>query len=308
LLDNAVAAIAARRPGEKTPVRSFTPRLREEARVRFLTEQDLRRAVANNEFRLHYQPIVNAALGRTVGAEALIRWQHPERGLVSPAEFIPIAEANGMIDQIGRWVLDEAATQLRTWADAGRDDLKVAVNISARQFRDPSLIGAVASAIRDNNLKAGSLEVELTETAAMQDRARARRLFAELRDLGVAIAIDDFGTGYSSISNLLDLGFDLLKIDRQFVTGVDREQNAKAICAALIALARGLKTEVLAEGVETEAEVAALRAMGVQRFQGFYFSRPLPAAEFITVASDLHAIAAQMRSTETPALADKRVA
>jgi EAL domain-containing protein (putative c-di-GMP-specific phosphodiesterase class I)/GGDEF domain-containing protein len=299
LLDNAISAVEPRRANEGKPLHFYSPAARDAARERFLTEQDLRRALVNGEFRLHYQPVVDTGIGRTVGAEALIRWQHPDRGLLAPADFIPIAEASGLIDPIGRWVLDSATAQLDEWKKAGRDDLKVAINISARQFRDATLIDAIADVMRNNDIAEGRLDVELTETAAMQDRERAAGLFHRLRDLGVSIAIDDFGTGYSSMANLLDLPFDLLKIDRQFVSGVDRMRNAHAICSALIALGRGLNTEVLAEGVETEAETEMLRSMGVRRFQGYYFARPLPAREFIKVASDLGLTAKLMRKADS---------
>jgi EAL domain-containing protein (putative c-di-GMP-specific phosphodiesterase class I)/GGDEF domain-containing protein len=309
LLDNATAAVEPRNVNGDKPLHFYSPAARDAARERFLTEQELRRALVNSEFRLHYQPVVDTARGRTVGAEALIRWQHPDRGLLGPADFIPIAEASGLIDPIGRWVLDSAASQLREWANAGHDDLTVAINISARQFRDLSLIDAIATALRDNGVGDGRLEVELTETAAMQDRERAAGVFRRLRDLGVSIAIDDFGTGYSSMANLLDLPFDLLKIDRQFVSGVDRIRNAHAICAALIALGRNLNTEVLAEGVETAAETETLRNMGVRRFQGFYFARPLPPREFIKVAGDLSLTAKLMRAGErTDTQAERRIA
>jgi EAL domain-containing protein (putative c-di-GMP-specific phosphodiesterase class I)/GGDEF domain-containing protein len=296
LLDNATSAIEVRKANEGSLVQFYSPAARDAARERFLTEQDLRRALTNSEFRLHYQPVVDTMLGRTIGAEALIRWQHPERGLLNPADFIPIAEASGLIDPIGRWVLDSAAAQLREWTNEGHNDLKVAINISARQFRDASLIDAIGSTIRANNIAEGRFEVELTETAAMQDRERAAALFSRLRDLGVSIAIDDFGTGYSSMTNLLDLPFDMLKIDRQFVSGVDRVRNAQAICAALIALGKSLNTDILAEGVETAEETDMLRAMGVRRFQGYFFARPLPPREFIKIARDLSFTAKLMRT------------
>ncbi len=302
LLDNAVSAVEPRKAGEGQPLRFYSPAARDAARERYLTEQELRRALTNSELRLHYQPVVDTGLACTVGAEALLRWQHPEKGLIAPATFIPIAETSGLIDPIGRWVLERATQQLHEWAEAGRSDLRVAINISARQFRDPTLMDAIAASLRDHNIGPGRLEIELTETAAMQDRERAATMFHRLRDLGVSIAIDDFGTGYSSMTNLLDLPFDMLKIDRQFVAGVDRLRNAHAICAALVALGKSLNTEVLAEGVETAAETDVLRQMGVRRFQGFYFARPMPAREFIRVANDLKLTAKLMRTATAGAV------
>jgi EAL domain-containing protein (putative c-di-GMP-specific phosphodiesterase class I)/GGDEF domain-containing protein len=296
LLDSAVSAIAGDEAATE-PVRFFSPAARDAARRRFLTEQEIRRALDLNEFRLHYQPVVDTALGRVVGGEALVRWQHPERGLVGPIEFIPVAEASGLIDPIGRFVLGEACRQLRTLADAGRPDLKLAVNLSARQFRDPGLTDLIADTVKDHAVAEGRLELELTETAAMDDRARTLRILRELREMGLSIAIDDFGTGFSSMSNLLDLPFDRLKIDRGFVSGIDRSRNARAICAAVLALARNLNAKVLAEGVETGAEVRLLHDMGCRQFQGYYFSRAVPAVEFMAIAADLRLTADLMRAS-----------
>ncbi len=279
LLNNALAALAegAAAPG---PLTFFSAAARDAARTRFRTEQELRRALGREEFILHFQPVVDLGAGRVVGAEALIRWRHPERGLVPPALFIPVAETSGLIEPIGLWALRAACAQLRQWSDEGHHDLKLAVNLSARQFLDTRLTALIDDTLRENRVAAGRLEIELTETTAMQDRSRTRAIFGQLRELGVSIAIDDFGTGYSSMSYLKDLPFDKLKIDREFVSGVHHARAAGAICSALIELARGLGIAVLAEGTETEEEVRHLYQQGCTLFQGFYFARPLAAAAF----------------------------
>ncbi|MBN9526285.1 MAG: phosphodiesterase [Alphaproteobacteria bacterium] len=287
LLDNALSALTTVDAAGNQPTMFFSPTAREVARERFSTEQDLRRALQDDEFTLHFQPVVDLVAGRTVGAEALVRWQHPERGLVPPAAFIPVAEACGLIEPIGLWVFNAACRQLRHWSDRGLDGLSLAVNLSGRQFADPALIDRLARAIAENGIAPGRIEIELTETAAMADVGRTRDVFGELRRLGIAVAIDDFGTGYSSLSYLKDLPFDRLKIDRQFVADVHRDPSNQAICGALIELTRGLGISVLAEGAEHAAEVGQLQAQGCRLFQGFHFSRPVTGATFVDTVAQL---------------------
>uniref|UniRef100_UPI0015754D49 EAL domain-containing protein n=1 Tax=Sphingomonas bacterium TaxID=1895847 RepID=UPI0015754D49 len=185
-------------------------------------------------------PIVDLSLGRVTGAEALIRWQHPERGMVPPLQFIGVAEQSGLIDPIGLWVMRQACRQVKDWADAGLPGMKIAVNLSARQFLDPGLIDSIREALGNAGIAANQLEIELTETAAMADAAHTSAVFGKLRDLGVRIAIDDFGTGYASMSYLRKLPFDKLKIDREFVSNVQSTRDSQAICGALVTLANGL--------------------------------------------------------------------
>ncbi|AVT81632.1 putative bifunctional diguanylate cyclase/phosphodiesterase [Rhodopseudomonas palustris] len=277
LLD--AASAAALRSGPATPLVLHSDADRRAAQSRFELEQDLRRAVADNQFALHYQPIVDLSAERIIGAEALLRWRHPERGMVSPAEFIPVAEAAGLIQPIGLWVLDQACRQIRDWSDSSLGDIRIAVNLSARQFLDRDLLRHVRGALDGAGVTPDRLEIELTETAAMADHAHTRRMFTALRDLGVGIAIDDFGAGYASMSYLRKLPFNKLKIDREFVSHVDTSSESQAICDALIALSRGLGLDVLAEGVEREEEVRHLYARGCNAFQGYLFARPVPAHE-----------------------------
>ena len=281
LLDRALTAAAqAAQTLEPQQVRMHSAEARQAALRRFTLENELRRAIEQDEFELHYQPVVDVQAGRSVGGEALIRWRHPERGMVPPGEFIAAAEASGLIQPIGLWVMRRACAQVREWNDRRGDRLRVAINLSARQFLDPELKRHVLEAIEQNGISPDQLEIELTETAAMVDHDHTRRVFTSLRDAGVSIAIDDFGTGYASMSYLRKLPFDKLKIDREFVTDVHRVQHNQAICRALIELSRGLKLKVLAEGAETLEEVDFLARHGCELFQGFYFSRPVPAAQF----------------------------
>ena len=284
LLDHAAAAAA--RGGPSAPVVLHSPEARSAAEARFRMEEELRHAVARDELELHYQPVVDTAAGRVAGAEALVRWRHPERGMISPGVFVPVAESAGLIDEMGLWILRRACDQARLWADAGHDR-RIAVNLSARQFADPDLRRHVEGALGAAGISPDRIEVELTETAAMADHDRSRAVLTELRDLGVGVAIDDFGTGHASLSWLRRLPFTKLKIDREFVTDVETRPASQAICGALIELSRGLDLRVLAEGTETAAEVAHLRGRGCDLFQGFHFSRPVPAAQFEDAASGI---------------------
>ncbi|MHB8284265.1 MAG: putative bifunctional diguanylate cyclase/phosphodiesterase [Caulobacteraceae bacterium] len=257
----------------------------ESSREAFLLEQDLVRAIAEDQLTMFFQPVVDVSTGRLIAAEALLRWEHPTLGFVSPAHFIPIVEAMGMGEKYGLWVLNAACQQARAWQDHGLNDLKVAVNLSARQLADAELKAKIERTLQRHDLEPCHLELELTETAAMADAARTRQLFSDLREAGVTLAIDDFGSGYSSLSYLKNLPFNKLKIDREFITDVHNHADSQAICKALIELGRGLNLKILAEGVETEAEVDVLRRLGCNIFQGYYFSRPLSASAFIDLAS-----------------------
>ena len=249
-------------------------------RDRYALEQDLRGALHNNEFELRFQPQVDAASGRVIGAEALLRWHSPTRGMVSPALFIPVLESAGMIEEVGLWVLNAACREARAWHRLGQGPLTVAVNVSAHQLDRPDIHTLIKRTLERHSLGASVLEIELTESAAAADVGRAERLFEALHGLGIHIAIDDFGTGFSSLSALRALAFDKIKIDRQFVTEVEQRRDSQAICQSIIALARGLGIRVLAEGVERQEEYLWLRRHGCFEFQGYYFSPPIGGAEF----------------------------
>jgi EAL domain-containing protein (putative c-di-GMP-specific phosphodiesterase class I)/GGDEF domain-containing protein len=256
------------------------------ARRTFLLEQGLRNAIGEDQFFLQYQPVVDVSRARVGGAEALLRWRHPELGLVSPAEFIPILEQSGPIDEVGLWVLNTACRDARGWRRRGLSDLTIAVNLSACQFRGPTLAMTIVRTLERHGLAPSDLEVELTETAAMEDAVRTREVLEQLRALGVGVAIDDFGAGYSSLSYLKNLPITKLKIDREFVLKVHERPDSQAICSALVALANGLNIKLLAEGAEEREEVETLVRLGCSMFQGYFFAKPQSAADFALTVSD----------------------
>lgn len=250
-----------------------------QALERLRLESDLRRAIEQGEFLLHYQPKVVLKDGEIFGVEALVRWEHPEQGLVSPARFIPVAEETGLIVPLGRWVLKEACRQAKEWQERYPADppLAMSVNLSARQFRDLGLVEEVAGILEESGLDASSLILEITETAAMEDVSFTTAMLGELKALGVKLAMDDFGTGYTSLSYLKRFPVDILKIDRSIVSEVDRHPEDAAIVSATITLAHALGLGVVAEGVETSEELAELHKVGCDIGQGYYWWRPSPA-------------------------------
>ena len=263
-----------------------------QARERFELEQDLRCAIERHQLEMWYQPLIDAAVPRVCGAEALIRWRHPDHGLVSPAQFMPMAETMGIAPEIGLWVFNTTCSQASQWPQHGLVDIRVAVNLSAHQLTRSDLDLVVERVTQRHGLPCSLLELELTETVATLDPARANMLFAKLRSLGISIAIDDFGSGYSSLSSLKTLRFDKIKIDREFVTRVDTDSECQAICQAIIALGRGLGISVLAEGIERREEYEWLRRHGCRYFQGYHFSRPLELQSFIHFAGDIEHVRA----------------
>lgn len=263
---------------------------------RYAIEQDLRGAIGRNEFQLFFQPLIDADRRCVTGAEALIRWQHPQRGSVPPSIFMPLVEASGLAEEIGLWVLNAAARQASDWNGGQFGHLRIAVNISANQLHNSNFVQFLSRTLHNHSLDPACLEIELTEGVASTDDAMLAGLFAEIRALGVKIAIDDFGTGYSSFSTLRQLTFDKIKIDREFVTDVQLRPQSQAICLSIIALGRGLGIPVLAEGIESAEEYCWLSAHGCHHFQGYYFSRPLAAAEFLAFANDQPGLTAMLRS------------
>ena len=254
----------------------FDPALQTQTLARAQLLNDLKRALGRDELRLYYQPVVGAA-GGLLGYEVLLRWQHPERGLVSPLDFIPLAEQSGLIFPIGQWVLQRACEQLKAWStDPERAALTLAVNVSARQFRDPALVATVADALQSSGADARLLRLELTESMLLSDLDETIARMAALRQLGVRFSLDDFGTGYSSLSYLKRLPLDQLKIDRSFVRDLPDDPNDAAIARTILALAEAMGLGVVAEGVETVAQFEFLKAEGCRGFQGFYFGRPAP--------------------------------
>ena len=249
-------------------------------------ENDLRRAIEHEELVLHYQPKVSLRSGEIVGMEALVRWQHPKRGLVSPMEFIPLAETTGLILPLGEWVMRAACTQNRAWQAAGLPAMVVAVNVSARQFVGQDVVALTRRVLSETGLDPGYLELELTESAAMANTDAFIAITEALKGLSVTVSIDDFGTGYSSLSYLKRFALDRLKIDQSFVRDIVQDPDSAAIVEAVITLAHGLGLLVIAEGVETEGQLNFIRSRGCDEMQGYYFSKPLPAAEFEQLLRD----------------------
>lgn len=244
-------------------------------------EADLRHALERNEFILHYQPQISVADGRVVGVEALIRWLHPTRGMVAPSVFIPIAEESGVIADIGQWVLREACRQQKAWSKTDIPLLRMAVNISAVQFRRSNFVDVARDALSETGIDPALMELELTESIAMHRASEVLHTLQELKKLGVKLAIDDFGTGFSSLSYLQRFPIDRLKIDQSFVRGIEKMPANRSIVQAIVAMAKTLALEVIAEGVETEAEFACAHACACDEVQGYFHSRPLPAEEFL---------------------------
>jgi len=275
LLSGADAAMyAAKRAGGATYA-VFEPHMQDGAAAQLEMLQDLREALARGQLRLYYQPKIDSQSGRVRSVEALLRWQHPRHGQVSPAQFVPLAERFGLIVAIGSWVIDEACRQVAAWADEGRR-LRVSINLSAYQLRQPDIAARIGAAIVRHGLQPDQLVCELTESAAMEDTQQTQRVLEALAQLGVKLSIDDFGTGYSSLAKLRRMRAHELKIDREFVADVARDADARAVVDAIVRLGHALGLRIVAEGVETAAQRDALTALGCDELQGFLFARPLP--------------------------------
>ena len=283
LLAHALGAANDEESSSEAGVNFHSSRVREAARQRFVLEQQMRGALDRNEFEIHYQPVVDIRTARIVGAEALIRWHHPDRGLILPGAFIQVAENSGLIEQIGMWVLEQGCRQILDWNARGHDPIWLSVNLSARQFRDRNLEGKLLELIRSYRIPPQQLELELTESAAMADLGYTRKILDSLREEGLTVALDDFGTGYASMRYLRTLPFDKLKIDREFVFNVQATPQSQAICNAVLELASGLGMQVQAEGAESGDEVDYLSARGYELFQGFFFASPIPARQFESI-------------------------
>mgnify|MGYP003342479526 FL=1 len=275
MLKHADAAMYLAKSKGKNNFQFYTTELAERAEQQFSLECDLRQAVEREEFQLLYQPKINIASGKMVAVEALIRWRHPTRGLISPGEFIALAEECGLIGPIGQWVIKAACRQVHDWRCEGLQSPRCAVNLSVRQFNVDGLVEEVVQALASNQLQADALELEITESLLMANPERALDILLQLHRLGVHIAIDDFGTGYSSLAYLKRFPAQTLKIDRSFVQDLPDDQDDATITKALIAMAHSLGMEVVAEGVETSAQLDFLREAGCDEVQGYYLGRPM---------------------------------
>jgi predicted signal transduction protein with EAL and GGDEF domain len=279
LLKNADLALYKAKGDGRGTVRFFHTAMDEEVQLRRVLELDMRASLSAGDFELHYQPQMDLATDRIGGFEALVRWRHPVRGMISPAAFIPAAEETGLIVPLGEWVLREACRQAAGWPS----DVRVSVNVSAVQFRHRNLVQVVMSALASAGLDPRRLELEITETVLMQDSELSVRILHQLRALGVSIALDDFGTGYSSLSYLRRFPFDRIKIDRSFVRDLARDAEGAAIVRAIIGLGRSLSIATTAEGVETREQLDILRREGCTEMQGYLLSPPRPAPEALAL-------------------------
>ncbi len=281
LLKNADAAMYRAKEKGRNNFQFYTAEMNLQVNERLKTEASLRRALERREFELYYQPRIDVKSGRLVGCEALLRWQHPERGLQLPERFIGLAEETGLIVPIGEWVLKKACAQAKAWQKSG-SPVAVSVNLSMRQFKQDALVNAVDAALREAGLAPHLLELELTESLVMHDSDLAIRVLARLREIGVEISVDDFGTGYSSLSYLTRLPISALKIDQSFVQAIQgaRGANEGIVAQAIISLGHNLKLKVVGEGVETEPQFRFLERHGCDEVQGYYFGKPLPVLEF----------------------------
>jgi diguanylate cyclase (GGDEF)-like protein len=280
LLARADAAMYSAKQRGRGSVQRYSPGMQAGTEDRVQLESDLHNAIALNQFELYYQPKVDTQTGEVRSAEALIRWVHPTRGVISPVDFIPLAEECGLIGSIGEWVIQQACRQARAWRDDGVPSLRVSVNLSASQFRDSALVDNIRRALDQAGLQARYLEVELTESAVMSDPEQSIAILEQLSKMGVLVSVDDFGTGYSSMSYLRRFPIDKLKIDRVFINEIASRAEDASIVRAIISLAHSLHLKVVAEGVETPSQLEFLKAADCDEYQGYHFSRPLPAADF----------------------------
>jgi diguanylate cyclase (GGDEF)-like protein len=276
LLRSADIALYEAKGSGRGTYKVFEPRMSAPVVARLKQETDLRRAIDRGELRLHYQPAYHLGTGRVSGVEALLRWEHPELGLLTPADFIHTAEATGLVVPMGLWALREACRRATMWQVQPGPKPAVGVNLSARQLQDPTLINEVSLVLTETGLPPARLELEITESIVMAEATATRQTLAELKRLGLRIAIDDFGTGYSSLSYLRNLPVDILKIDRSFVAGLDHDLGSQAIIRAITTLAHELGLIVTAEGIETTEQLALIHGLGIDIAQGFFFTRPVP--------------------------------
>ena len=280
LLQGAHAAVYGAKARGRGAWCFFHEAMTQAARERLELESRLRLALMQGHLQMYYQPQVDIATGRILGAEALVRWNDPQEGLISPARFIPVAETTGVIGPLGEWVLREVCRQGQAWRDAGLPELMLAVNVSPRQFHLTDLAGCASAALADSGFPARLLELEITESALAERTDEARQVLVRLRGLGLRVAVDDFGTGYSSLAQLKRFPIDVLKIDQGFIRDIPQSEDDMAISAAIIAMGHSMGLSVLAEGVETEGQLAFLRERGCDTYQGYLCSRPLPAEGF----------------------------
>ncbi len=298
LLRNAESAMHAARESMRGSYHFYSVAMHTSVSDRLSLEADLRQAIKRDELVLHYQPKTFTRSGHLAGAEALVRWQHPSRGLVSPASFITLAEETGLIVPIGEWVLRHACGDVMSWLESGLQVVPVAVNLSSAQFHVADLLEHIASILNETALDPSYLAIEITESMIMRDTREAHETLCSLKELGVQVAIDDFGTGYSTLSSLKDLPINQLKIDRAFIKDLANSPRDVAITRAIIAMAHGLGLTVIAEGVESDEQLAVLREEGCDEVQGFLIGQPRPGDQFVEFFDELNPQAAEVSSLQ----------
>jgi diguanylate cyclase (GGDEF)-like protein len=283
LMKNADIAMYRAKEEGKNTFQFYSEDIKTQSLERLALESSLRRAVEREEFLLHYQAKLDLKTGEIAGVEALLRWQHPELGVVAPAQFIPLAEETGLIVPIGKWVLKTACAQNVAWQHAGLPPLRMAVNVSARQFANEQLAADIAAVLQESGMAPELLEIELTESMVMQNPERSIKLLAAIKQMGVRLAIDDFGVGYSSLAQIKRFPIDTLKVDRSFIRDLEQSPEDRAITQAIIAMGKTLSLTVVAEGVETQAQETFLRDNACDEMQGYFFNRPVAYGEFATL-------------------------
>ncbi|MEW5917746.1 MAG: EAL domain-containing protein, partial [Gemmatimonadota bacterium] len=290
LLRSADMAMYRAKSAGRNRFEMFDRAMHAEALARLQIENELRRAVDNQDFLLYYQPIISLTTGRIEMVEALIRWKHPERGIVAPAEFVTVAEETGLIVPMGRWALHTACRQVKTWQEelGWEEPVGLSVNLSVRQFGQVDLVRMVGATLQETQLAASSLHLEITESAIISQSHPAVNIIHDLRALGVAIHLDDFGTGYSSLSYLHRIPLDAIKIDRAFTSAIDSENLSREVVRAILGLVRAVGVDAIAEGVNSETQIEVLRELGCDYAQGYLFSRPLPADEMRELLAQRH--------------------
>jgi EAL domain-containing protein (putative c-di-GMP-specific phosphodiesterase class I) len=285
LTKNADAAMYLAKEDGRNGFRFYSKNIKTQSIERLMLENSLRRALERDEFLLHYQAKQDIGSGRISGVEALLRWRHPDLGVLAPDQFIPLAEETGLIVPIGKWVLETACAQNMAWQKQGVPALRMAVNLSPRQFTSETLLSDIEAALARSGMPPDLLELEITESTVMQNVERASRLLRAVKKMGVRLAIDDFGTGYSSMSLIKQFPIDTIKVDRSFVRELLNEPNDRAITEAIIALGKALHLTIVAEGVETKEQESFLRRNRCDEIQGFLFSKPITGGEFLAFAA-----------------------
>ena len=280
LLKNADTAMFRAKEKGRHCFQFYKPEMSVTAMERLDLENSMRKALKNDEFVVHYQPVVDLHRNEVAGVEALLRWQHPEKGIIIPNDFIPLAEDCGLIIPIGDWLISTVCRQLKQWHEAGLEQHNVSINIGARQFRDHDIVGLFTRELAENNVDASNITIEVTESTLIENVGEAEKVLIKLHEMGMTISLDDFGTGFASLAYLKDFPVEIVKIDQEFIAGIPDSETDSAIVSAIAGLTRGLKLKLLAEGVENDRQLEMLKGLGCQLGQGFYWSKALPPDQY----------------------------